>query len=120
MDDLATTERSRWEVWAEVYHGRVSKEQFETWLKEEAQFIKNNQDSSRKKIQVRWTGEAAEWYPIAVQIVHQLITDPNPVEFVSELLLPFSLQKLRDSQDPWDAANQYHSKYRAYGMAWLN
>ena len=24
MDDLATTERSRWELWAEVFHGRVS------------------------------------------------------------------------------------------------
>ncbi len=26
MDDLATTERSRWELWAEVNHGRVSAE----------------------------------------------------------------------------------------------
>ena len=40
MDDLATTERSRWEVWAEVHHGRVSMDQFETILNEEVQFIR--------------------------------------------------------------------------------
>ena len=28
MDDLATCERSRWEVWHEIYHGRVKPEEF--------------------------------------------------------------------------------------------
>ena len=35
MDDLATTERSRWEVWAEIAHGRVSLQLFEQILAEE-------------------------------------------------------------------------------------
>ena len=75
MDDLTTTERSRWEVWAGVYHGKFSRT-FEEWLQEE-HFIKANQDSNNKSW-VRWVGPAADWYPTAIQIVHQLITDPNP------------------------------------------
>ena len=39
MDDLATTERSRWEVWAEIAHGRVSMALFEQILAEEVAFI---------------------------------------------------------------------------------
>ena len=41
MDDLATTERSRWEVWAEVAHGRVSLDLFEEILAEEIEFIRS-------------------------------------------------------------------------------
>ena len=120
MDDLATTERSRWEVWAEVHHGRVSLEDFEHWFKEEVRFIKSNQDQDNKKIQVRWEGAAAQWYPIAVQLVHQLITDPNPVEFVSELLLPFSLTKIRESEDPWATVQELHPRYNNIDLSWLN
>ena len=49
MDDLATTERSRWELWAEIHHGRVPLECFETWLKEECLFIKNNVDTDKNE-----------------------------------------------------------------------
>ncbi len=31
MDDLATTERSRWEVWAEIFHERFSSNPQEMW-----------------------------------------------------------------------------------------
>jgi len=87
MDDLATTERSRWELWAEVYHKRVSVEEFRRLLHDEADFIEKDQERADKRIQVRWTGEAAKWYPKAVEMLDRLVTDEEPVEFVSQLLM---------------------------------
>ncbi|WP_411845139.1 hypothetical protein AAFN60_14965 [Roseibacillus persicicus] len=97
MDDLATTERSRWELWAEVNHGRVSHEVFESLLQEELGFLKAGNDSANKRIQVAWQGDAAKWYPVAAQILRQLVTDPEPVEFATELMLPFTLDTVRKS-----------------------
>lgn len=87
MDDLATTERSRWELWAEVYHKRVSVEHFRALLHEEASFIRNDKERTDKRIQVRWRGMAAQWYPIAIDMLDRLVTDAEPVEFVSQLLM---------------------------------
>jgi len=100
MDDLATTERSRWELWAEVAHGRVSVENFERILSEEVAFLKAGEDADHKRIQVAWKGEAVRWYPVAATILHQLVTDPNPVEFATELMLPFTLDVIREADDP--------------------
>jgi malate synthase len=119
MDDLATTERSRWELWAEVNHGRISMEDFQRWLKEECLFIKENVDTEKKRIQVRWIGEAARWYPIAVQILHQLVTDKDPVEFVPELLLPFSLDIIRNASNPFEKAKELHPRYEISPLNWL-
>lgn len=104
MDDLATTERSRWELWAEVAHGRVSAETFEAILAEEVAFIRAGADTGNRRVQVRWEGEAARWYPIAVRLLRQLVTDPEPVEWVTELLVPFTLGPVREAGDPWQAA----------------
>jgi malate synthase len=104
MDDLATTERSRWEVWAEVHHGRVSRETFESILAEEVAFVRAGADTPTHRVQVRWEGEAARWYPIAERLLRQLVLDPNPPEFVTELALPFTFPAVRDAADPWDAA----------------
>ena len=100
MDDLATTERSRWELWAEVAHGRVSLEQFETILQEEITFLKAGQDHDDKRIQVPWTPNSERWYLVAVSILRQLVTDPNPVEFATELLLPFTFEPIRKAPAP--------------------
>ena len=104
MDDLATTERSRWEVWAEIAHGRVTSEQFEAILAEEVAFIQAGKDSANKRVEVRWEGEAGRWYPLAVKLVRQLMVDPEPAEFVTELLLPFTFDCVRDAVDPEAAA----------------
>ena len=112
MDDLATTERSRWELWAEIYHGRVSIEEFERILQDEAGFIERDIDTDSKRIQVRWRGEAARWYPTAVEILRQLVTDPNPVEFVPELLLPFTFDSIRNAEEPFALVKQLHPRYR--------
>jgi len=104
MDDLATTERSRWELWAELAHGRVSRAQFEVLLTEELAFLRASQDTPLRRIQVRWQGEAARWYPIAARLLHQLVTSPRPPEFVTELALPFTFPCVRDADDPWQAA----------------
>lgn len=96
MDDLATTERSRWELWAEVHHGRVSVELFEKILAEEIAFLKNPSDPSRR-VQVPWQGEASRWYPIAVQVLRKLVLEPEPPEFVTELLLAFSFPHIREA-----------------------
>ncbi|MFT4623490.1 MAG: malate synthase [Myxococcota bacterium] len=106
MDDLATTERSRWELWAEVAHGRVPLHQFESILAEEVAFIRAGEPDAHRRVQVRWEGEAARWYPIAVRLLRQLVTQAEPVEFVPELLLPFTFPVVRDSADPWAAAVQ--------------
>jgi malate synthase len=104
MDDLATTERSRWEVWAEMSHGRVTPEQFEAILAEEVAFLQAGEDSANKRVEVRWEGEAGRWYPLAVKLVRQLMLDPNPSEFVTELLLPFTFDCVRGAEDPEAAA----------------
>ncbi len=106
MDDLATTERSRWELWAEVHHGRVSIETFERVLQEELAFIRAGEDGQTRRAQVRWEGENAAWYPIAAALLHQLVTDPDPVEFVPELMLPFTFPVIREAADPWRTARE--------------
>ena len=112
MDDLATTERSRWELWAEVHHGRVPLEEFERLLQDEADFIEQDIDTDSKRIQVRWRGEAAKWYPTAIDILRQLVIDPNPVEFVPELLLPFTFDSIRNAADPFSLVKQLHPRYQ--------
>ena len=107
MDDLATTERSRWELWAEVHHGRVSVELFEQILQEELAFIRENRSTPTKRVQVRWEGEAARWYPIAEKLLRQLVLSPEPVEFATELLMPFSLDFVRKQEDPWDSCRHF-------------
>lgn len=101
MDDLATTERSRWELWAEVQHGRVSPSLFEHILAEEISFIQNNTQTPTKRTQIAWEGEAARWYPIAERLLRLLVTSPEPVEFATELLMPFTLDFVRNAEDPW-------------------
>lgn len=105
MDDLATTERSRWELWAELNHGRFSIDAFEQILAEELAFIRAGQETPTKRIAVPCAGEAQRWYPVAERLLRQLVTDPDPVEFVSELLLPFTLEAVRHAADPWPTAN---------------
>ncbi len=108
MDDLATTERSRWELWAEVTHGRVPTETFERILAEEVAFLQGGGDASTagvaRRVQIPWSGEAARWYPVAVALLRQLVTSAEPPEFVTELALPFTFDVIRDADDPWAAA----------------
>ena len=106
MDDLATTERSRWELWAEVFHGRVTVEEFERILREEVQFIRTGTETKTKRIQVQWTQDTEKWYPIAIAILRQLVLASNPVEFATELLMPFTIPSIRASVDPWAAVQQ--------------
>jgi hypothetical protein len=106
MDDLATTERSRWEVWAEVAHGRISVKTFETLLAEEVAFLRADRDVPGHRIHVRWQGEHGRWYPIAEKLLRQLVLAPAPPEFVTELALPFTFPVIRDADDPWRAAQR--------------
>jgi malate synthase len=107
MDDLATTERSRWEVWAEIFHGRFSKESFIHLLLEEIDFIRRNQETETKKIQVRWNDETKKWYLVAMKILIKLMTDPTPCEFATELLLPFTFDCIKSANDPWLKAQEF-------------
>ena len=106
MDDLATTERSRWELWAEVNHNRISHEKFEELLQQEISFIRNGLETPTKRTQVKWQGDAEVWYPVAINILRCLICTTNPVEFASELLMPFTFDNIRNAQDPWAKAQQ--------------
>ena len=101
MDDLATAERSRWEVWHEIRHGRFSKEEFLKIAHEEMLFIRKDLSNSKKIVQVKWDPRTEKWYPIAMKLMIKLMTDTKPVEFASELLLPFTVESIRNAQDPW-------------------
>lgn len=106
MDDLATTERSRWELWAEVRHGRVSREQFERILSEEVTFLERGHDVAGHRIHVRWQGPTARWYPVAVRLLRQLVFAAEPPEFVTELALPFTFPVIRDAACPFTEARR--------------
>ncbi len=100
MDDLATAERSRWEVWHEVRHGRFKSDDLVTIIAEEIDFITANRKSEQKQVQVVWNERTAKWYPVAVYLTVLMMTQTQPVEFATELLLPFTLDAVRASADP--------------------
>lgn len=103
MDDLATAERSRWEVWHEVHHGRFSREDFLRIAHEEMHFIRKDLSNARKIVQVKWDARTEKWYPVAFRLMIQLMTASRPVEFATELLLPFTVESIREAADPWQA-----------------
>ena len=109
MDDLATAERSRWEVWHEIRHGRVSREQFLKIAFEELQFIRKDLSNEQKIVQVKWDARTAKWYPVAFHLMVQLMTARDPVEFATELLLPFTADSIRNASDPLDAMKRVDS-----------
>ncbi len=103
MDDLATTERSRWEVALEVAHGRFSLEDAVRIAREEMLFFrtggKYSRGSGSRTAAVPWH---QVWSPIAYRIWVLLVTSPTPttcVNFATELLLPFTIPSIR-SGDP--------------------
>jgi allantoicase len=101
MDDLATAERSRWEVWHELYHGRFTIEDFIRIAHEEMHFIRKDKSDDKKIVQVKWDERTAKWYPVAMNLMIKLMTDKNPVEFATQLFLPFTVDSIRHSEDPW-------------------
>jgi malate synthase len=104
MDDLATAERSRWEVWHEIHHGRVSVEDFIKIAHEELLYIRkdyqHDQQGRQKLVQVKWNERTQKWYPIAFELMIQLMTAKNPNEFATELLMPFTLDPIRSNPEP--------------------
>jgi malate synthase len=104
MDDLATAERSRWEVWHELRHGRFRLEEFLKIAHEEYLFIRKDRSNEQKIVQVKWDERTAKWYPVAFQLMLKLMTDPEPVEFATELLLPFTVDSIRQAELPWEKA----------------
>ncbi len=100
MDDLATCERSRWEVWHELYHGRFELADFLVICHEELLFIRKDLSHNKKQVAVKWQAHNAKWYPVAFHIMLQLMTDKNPCEFASELLLPFTIDEIRQHPSP--------------------
>jgi malate synthase len=101
MDDLATAERSRWEVWHEIYHGRFSLQDFLKIAHEEYNFIRKDKSNDKKIVQVKWDERTEKWYPVALNLMIKLMTDKKPVEFATELFLPFTIDSVRSSTDPW-------------------
>ncbi|MBC7714900.1 MAG: serine hydrolase [Rhizobacter sp.] len=101
MDDLATAERSRWEVWHEIYHGRFTLQEFLKIAHEEQHYIRKDLSNDKKIVQVKWDERTDKWYPIAMKLMIRLMTDKKPVEFATELLLPFTIPYVRESNDPW-------------------
>ena len=116
MDDLATTERSRWELWAEVHHGRVSLEDFERWLKDEALFIQANQDTGING-QVRWqerlpsgTPSPFSFFTSWLQTMIPLSSFPRKSPSPS---ISFEMQIL-------SSARKLHPRYQHFSTDWLS
>jgi len=113
MDDLATTERSRWEVWHEIRHGRVAVRDLVRIAHEEMRFIREDRAEPGKLVQVKWDRRTRKWYPIALHLMLQLMTAEEPVEFASQLLLPFTIESIRAADDPFEAARSVEpTRYR--------
>ncbi|MBC7537921.1 MAG: serine hydrolase, partial [Bacteriovorax sp.] len=113
MDDLATAERSRWEVWHEIYHKRFEFTEFLKIAHEEMHFIRKDLSDSKKIVQVKWDERTEKWYPVAMNLMIRLMTDSKPVEFATELLLPFTIPAVRADSDPWEAVKTIDpDKYR--------
>lgn len=113
MDDLATAERSRWEVWHELRHGRFALEDFLRIAHEEMHFIRKDLSDGKKIVQVKWDERTAKWYPVALRLMLKLMTDKDPVEFATALLLPFTMDSVRNSDDPWATVAQVDpARYR--------
>ena len=116
MDDLATAERSRWEVWHEINHGRFKLEEFIKIAHEEMHFIRKDLSNSKKIVQVKYTEESSRWYPIAFKLMLKLMCDKKPVEFVTQLLMPFTLKEIREAKDPWEKIVEIDSQ--KYTLDW--
>lgn len=101
MDDLATAERSRWEVWHEIRHGRFSLQEFLKIAHEEFNFIRKDKSNEKKIVQVKWDSRTEKWYPVALNLMIKLMTDKEPVEFATQLFLPFTIPSVREAHDPW-------------------
>ena len=110
MDDLATAERSRWEVWHELHHGRFAYEEFVRIVHQEMHFIRSDLSDGQKVVAVKWNDRTRAWYPVAVNLLLQLMASEKPVEFATELLLPFTLEVIRCADDPWAAARAIDGK----------
>src|SRR5262249_12317794 len=102
------------EVWHEIYHGRFSLTEFLKIAHEELHFIRKDLSDDKKIVQVKWDERTEKWYPIAFQLMVQLMTNPNPVEFATELLMPFTVDSIRSSKNPLAELQKIDAnKYRA-------
>ncbi len=110
MDDLATAERSRWEVWHEIRHRRFNLEEFLQIAHEELHFIRKDKSNDKKIVQVKWDERTDKWYPVAFNLMVKLMTDPNPVEFATQLFLPFTIESVRSSLDAWSSVEAIDPK----------
>ena len=88
MDDLATTERSRWEVWLEVAHGRFAAADVLVIIARVMNAIRRGESTDQKEVQIQWNSTSAPWYPVAARVLTLLMLAERPAEFVTELLLP--------------------------------
>lgn len=104
MDDLATAERSRWEVWHEIRHGRFAADQLVDIAFAELRLIRGGVLPDGRQVEVTWNERTALWYPVALRLMLLLMTAKEPVEFATELLLPFTLDAIRETDDPWAVA----------------
>src|SRR5690606_1470092 len=94
-------ERSRWEVWHEIRHGRFSLQEFLKIAHEEYNFIRKDKSNDKKIVQVKWDTRTEKWYPVALNLMIKLMTDKEPVEFATQLFLPFTIPDVRMAPNPW-------------------
>jgi len=69
-------------------------------------FIRKDLSNDKKIVQVKWDERTEKWYPVAMNLMIRLMTDKKPVEFATELLLPFTITNIRSESDPWEAVKK--------------
>ena len=95
----------------------MSVDLFEQILAEEVAFIRAGEATGMRRVQVRWEGEAARWYPIAIRLLRQLVRQNPPVEWVTQLLLPFTYEPVRDAADRVELSKDERSAWNSAGAA---
>jgi allantoicase/CubicO group peptidase (beta-lactamase class C family) len=96
-----------------LHHGRFDVEEFVRIAHEEMRFIQKDFSTADKITQVKWNERTRKWYPVAMNIMLQLMSSDKPVEFASELLLPFTLDCIRHQSDPWKTMSEIEpAKYQ--------
>ena len=119
LDDLATIERSRWQIWHSIRSGKISMEVFIRIVHEEMRYILHHSSSpyKDKPIRVTWDSTTEKWYPVAARVFTAAVLPcGEPVEFVTQLLLPLTAPRIRESAHPWKELKATCPDYVAYEL----
>ena len=104
LDDCATVERSRWEIWSEIHHGRFPIDLFLEMVVQCTEDIgreSRNQNGNgtaavtANDLETNWNAQGSfeTWLNVAQRMLLKTTLEVNPREFVTELMFRFTVLK---------------------------